>query len=313
MSARASVSVLLATSNRSASLLQAVRSILAIDDDFELFVVDQSDEDAFAEWPADMQGDRRLVHHRMERRGLSAARNVGMRLCRGDIVVMTDDDCEVPRDWLRQIERAFARSRRIGMLFGNVRPAPFDGSKGTVPAYVRKEPFLGRRARDKNHIEGMGACMALRRELWDSVGGFDELLGAGGRFPAAEEGDLVLRALRKGYHVYETPEVELTHHGFRTWEEGARLVRSYWYGTGAMFAKNLKLAPLSTSRLLAGLAWRWFFGQSHVAASLGRVANRRSKLLAFGKGVLAGLRVKVDRVSGCFETAYSEAPGDPLL
>ena len=80
--------------------------------------------------------------------------------------------------------------------------------------------------------------MALRRELWQRLGGFDEMLGAGGCFGAGEEGDFALRALRGGYHVYETPEVVLTHLGFRTWEEGRRLIPNYWYGTGAMFAKK---------------------------------------------------------------------------
>jgi GT2 family glycosyltransferase len=300
------MSVVLATCNRSGPAARAIRSILANSGDFELVIVDQSEDDESTPSFETVPGGPAVVYHRTARSGLSSARNAGIRLSRGELIAMTDDDCEVPEDWLQRLADVFERNHGIGMVFGNVVPGRFDASRGFVPAYVRSESFLGRRAGQKNHIEGMGACMALRRSLWVRLGGFDETLGVNRRFPAAEEGDFALRALRSGCQVYETPEFSVTHHGFRTWEQGKTLTVKYWYGTGAMYAKNLKLAPLSTARLLAGLGVRLIVGgSSRTAKSLGPIATRRAKLRAFMGGFVSGLRCRINPESECFEVNHA--------
>ena len=297
-----SVSVVLATCNRHASLVRSIRSILAIEDAFEFVIVDQSEGDAgLPSFLPESGNGSRVRYYRMARRGLSAARNAGIRMAHGEFIVMTDDDCEVPADWVHAARQAFKADPGIAMVFGNVLAGPCDESRGFIPNYVRARPFVGGSAGEKNGIEGMGACMALRRGVWRQVGGFDELLGSGQRFPAGEEGDFALRVLRSGYRVCETPDLEVTHHGFRTWNEGRVLARKYWYGTGAMFGKNLKLAPLSTVRLLVGLGVRFAMGGASLTArSFGRVGTRWTKATAFTRGLLVGLRCGVNPESGCF-------------
>lgn len=295
-------SIVLATCNRCGPAARAIRSILAIDGDFELVIIDQSEDDT--SW---LSFDRLVAHpkvryHKMPRRGLSAARNAGIRLSRGELILVTDDDCEVPANWLHAVLDVFQRDSRTALMFGNVVPGPFDATRGFIPAYVRSQPFLGSSVDRKNEIEGIGACMAFRRALWERLGGFDEMLGASQRFPAAEDADLALRALRSGFQICETPDVVVIHHGFRTWEAGKKLSRGYWYGTGAMFAKHVRLAPASTARLLAGLGWRFLSGRSSLAAqSLGGVVTHRARLAAFARGFVAGATVPVNRASECFE------------
>ena len=51
------------------------------------------------------------------------------------------------------------------------------------------------------------ACMAVRREVFDEVGGFDEALGV-----AFNDVDLCLRIRAKGYAVVWTPRAEMYHH-----------------------------------------------------------------------------------------------------
>lgn len=306
-------SVVLATCNRSESVVRTVRSLLAMQEEFDLVIVDQSEHDQHASFAPGRSGVT-IQYHQMDRLGLSAARNAGIRLCRGEIIAMTDDDCEVPENWLTALRRVFEHDDRIAMVFGNVVACRFDASRGFIPTYVRSAPFLGRSVREKNRIEGMGACMALRRDLWVRLGGFDEMLGVSRRFPAAEEGDFALRALRAGHRICETPEVIVTHHGFRTWDEGRRLIPSYWYGTGAMFAKNVKLAPVSTCGLLAGLGWRMLAGRASLTAeSFGQIATRRAKLSAFSRGFVAGLKCHVNRESGVFEPESRHAAATPPL
>lgn len=297
----ARISAVISTRNRASVFEVAVLSILRNDHpDFEVIVVDQSSdgltEAAFARFPA----DPRLHYRRSATTGRSAGLNAGIRDARGDLVAMTDDDCQVPPDWLRQIENAFALDRRIGIVFGNVLPAPQDRAAGCIPSYVRQQPFLARGIRDKNQVEGLGACMAVRRSVWQSLGGFDEMLGAGARFQAGEDGDLALRALLAGHRIHETPAVWLTHYGLRSWEQLPALIDGYWRGTGAMLAKPLKSGHWQMLPLLLRLVARWAVGSSTVGSSLGPRPRKIARLLSFCRGFLAGLACPVDRRTGRF-------------
>jgi GT2 family glycosyltransferase len=201
---------------------------------------------------------------------------------------MTDDDCVVDRSWAAEILRAFTRDPRIGLVFGNVVPAPFDRLKGFVPAYEREGPFLAAGLGKKLEVEGMGACMAVKRDAAIELGGFDERLGAGSPLGAGEDVDLTLRMLTSGYAVFETPDIRVTHHRFESWANSPGLVRSYWRGAGAALGKYVRQRPLSGSVLLARLAWRFVFGRSRVARSLGSHGSIVARVTAFVNGLGTG-------------------------
>jgi glycosyltransferase involved in cell wall biosynthesis len=303
----ARISAVISTRNRANAIQEAVRGILQNDHpDFEVIVVDQSADGLTEAALSPLMTDPRLRYLRSVTAGRSAGLNAGIREARGALVATTDDDCRVPADWLRQIEAAFAVDGRVGIVFGNVLPAPQDCAEGRIPSYIRQRPFLARSIRDKNQVEGLGACMAVRRDVWQSLGGFDEMLGAGARFPAGEDGDLALRALLAGYWIHETPAVWLTHYGLRQWDQMPALIDSYWRGTGAMMAKPVKTGHWQMLPLLLRLAARWAVGTSAVGSSLGPRPKRVARLLSFCRGSLAGVSTPVERKTGLFVTP---APG----
>jgi glycosyltransferase involved in cell wall biosynthesis len=298
------MSVVLPTRDRANVVANAVRTILQNDyPDFELVVVDQSDSDSTATALEPFFPDKRLHYLRTSARGRSAGQNAGFREARGRLVLVTDDDCTVPADWLRRFAAAFAEDSRIGVVFGNVLAGPEQSGAGRIPTYLRSQPFLARRLPDKLYVEGISSCLGVRRDVWEELGGFDEMLGVGGRFKAGEEGDIALRALLHGYWVYETPAVAATHHGFRKWEAIPALIESYWYGTGALMAKAVKAGHWAGLGLLLRLGGKWMTGRSMVAASLGRRETAR-KLLSFSRGFGAGARVRVEKGTGL----YTEDP-----
>lgn len=59
---------------------------------------------------------------------------------------------------------------------------------------------------------GMGASQAVRRDAIEGIGGFDELMGPGGRFPSSDDGDLALRImLIGGWSIHLTDNVGVVH------------------------------------------------------------------------------------------------------
>lgn len=295
------VTVVLSTRDRAGVIRHAVRTILENDHpDFEVVIVDQSDDRLTEDSLDGLLRDPRVRYLRSATRGRSAGLNAGIREAGGALILLTDDDCSVPGDWIQRFEAAFAVDDKIGIVFGNVLPAPQDHATGCIPAYIRHGPFLARGIRDKHRVEGVGACMAVRQSVWQSLGGFDEMLGAGSRFQAGEDGDLVIRALFAGHWIYETPAVSVTHHGHRSWEQLPALIHNYWLGTGAMMVKSFKMAPWRILPLLLRLAGKWAIGRSSVGASLGPRQRRLRKLWSFGTGFVAGATLLVDEATGLY-------------
>lgn len=306
------VSAVIATCNRGAAVERAVQSILANEPPvLEVIVVDQSDDDSTeAALRPLLAATDVLRYRRLPQPGLSRARNEAIRETAGDYIAITDDDCEVPRDWAERVVEALESDERIAIVFGNVLPAPFDAAAGFIPGYVRDDLFLADEPGKKAGIDGIGACMALRRSAWERLGGFDEMLGPGGAFPGGDEGDFAIRALANGWCVLETPNLSVEHHGFRTLDQAFDCMGTYARGTGAMMAKHVRCRTPHARRLLGAMAFRWSRGGVHQTAAIGDRRYRLRRLHAFATGFAEGARAPLDRAAVLFkpETAQRRMP-----
>jgi glycosyltransferase involved in cell wall biosynthesis len=284
--------VVLATRNRPEGVLRAARSVLASRVALELIVIDQSDTGQAEEALRSLAGDDRLSVVKSKQIGLSRARNVGWQKTSAKLLAFTDDDCETCPGWLEGLASALASDEHIGVVFGAVRAPDYDRSRGFVMAYSPAKFHVVRHIGEKARVEGVGACMAVRRSTLAAVGGFDEELGVGGRLCSAEDTDIAVRALLSGFYVCETPEAAVWHHGFRTWSVAQRVVRGYMVGLGAANAKMIRLAKQHAIRPLAALAWRWL--AKGPVVDLNHRPPRLVRLSSFLFGFRAGLSASLD-------------------
>ncbi len=81
--------------------------------------------------------------------------------------------------------------------------------------------------------------MAACRQILDAVGGFDERLGAGSGFPAADDNDLGFRLLKNGYEIVYVPEAVVYHRAWRPRSEYLSMRWRYGRGKGGFYAKHL--------------------------------------------------------------------------
>jgi glycosyltransferase involved in cell wall biosynthesis len=215
----------------------------------------------------------------------TAKLNEGIRSAQGDVVLVTDDDCRVPADWVERIVRPFANPV-VGVAFGPVQglsSLPGDSPPPVIPAGPAP-PELWNYAH--------GASMAVRRSAVFDVGGFDERLGPGA--PAhGEEADLVLRLAARGWTCEITDGASVQHLEWRDHDETARNLLVYEQGGGAYLGAGLRRDPRRVAKpFLLRLGHQrgiWRDG-----ATRGRwFAPRMS--LAFVAGVLRGVSLSPRR------------------
>jgi GT2 family glycosyltransferase len=87
--------------------------------------------------------------------------------------------------------------------------------------------------------------------VFDKVGLFDERLGPGTSFPAAEDNDLGYRLLEQGYCICYVPEAVVYHRAWRSERESLSLEWRYGVGRGAYYAKHMSWRdPYMFSRMV---------------------------------------------------------------
>lgn len=229
--------VVVCTRDRPAFALDAVRSILAATPaPREIVVVDQSsDSSRLAEAVSSLE---RVRHLPSETRGLSTARNLGARAASTEVIAYCDDDELATDGWVAALVRALDGEQVVAT--GRVLAGDREAEDGFVPATVLDERATVHRGRLRRDVLA-GGNMAIRRSDLGAVGGWDERLGAGSRYPAAEDNDLGFRLLEAGYAIAYVPEAALVH---RAWRVGRRypVVRwRYGLGKGGFYTKHAGL------------------------------------------------------------------------
>jgi hypothetical protein len=96
----------------------------------------------------------------------------------------------------------------------------------------------------------MAANMAVRKDLLEQIGGFDECLGAGSPYGGAEEMDVAYRIARAGWMIVRAVHPCVIHNGFRPKAEASALFTAYGAGLGAMYAKHVRCGDVNAARLL---------------------------------------------------------------
>jgi len=226
------LSVIISTFNRSEDLKIALdclkKQVLTSPVDYEVLIIDNNSTDdtksVVESFSPAFQG--RLKYFFEPRQGKPFAMNLGIKECKGEIIVMTDDDCSMESDYLENVYNTFKESGpNIGFIGGKIIPRWVNCSKpewfdNLEPDWF-KDFFWGPLAildyGDKPFIinwdlyesQGKkllyGANMAARKEIFLKYGDFDH------EKRITEDMEFQLRLLRAGVQVLYTPRVRVFH------------------------------------------------------------------------------------------------------
>jgi GT2 family glycosyltransferase len=220
------LSVVIPTHSTRELTLRCIASVLRADTSAEIIVVDDaSTDDTVAAI------GRRFPHVEVllneSSLGFSRTANRGLKAAEGDTLLLLNSDTEVSAPALAAARTAFDRDPELGVagaelrypdqrpqwsagreptglwLFGQASGLP--ALLGRIPGYRVLKP-VGRGARSSVDWVS-GAAMAIRREVWQNVGPFDE----GYRF-YCQDLEFCLAARDAGWEVAVVKDFEVTHH-----------------------------------------------------------------------------------------------------
>jgi glycosyltransferase involved in cell wall biosynthesis len=237
------LSFIICTRNRSSALPHALDSIIVASRTVpaiavEIIVVDNGSTDetmsVAKRWAETAVLAVKVIYE--PRQGLAIARNAGLREASGEILVFTDDDCQISPSYISQLLHHYSNDRQPVIRGGSVEL----GDPRDLAFTIKTDPRPARLTQDV-HPGGfvLGCNMSMSRDVLERIGLFDERFGAGGLFKAAEETDYFYRAYLAGIPVEYQPDMTVSHyHGRRDVRELSRLYHAYNVGNGALHAKH---------------------------------------------------------------------------
>jgi O-antigen biosynthesis protein len=225
---------------------------------FELLVVENRPEHSTVgvELGRQFRGDERIRYVEERQRGLSRARNAGLRAARGELVAFIDDDILVDEAWMGALRSGFDEAE-ADCVTGLILPLELETRAQVLverfssfgKGFLRRTYSADLPPEDQPLFPytagyfGSGANMAFRTDVARSLGGFDPALGAGTAARAGEDLDMCIRLLQAGGRLVYEPRAIVWHRHQDTHSRLRAQVFSYGVGLGAMLTKQLARGP----------------------------------------------------------------------
>jgi glycosyltransferase involved in cell wall biosynthesis len=243
---------------RISQLTESIESLLAMNyPNFEIIVVDNRPDRNGQPLPL-LSNDLRVRVEREPILGISAARNRGIAVSKGDFIAFTDDDVVVDPGWLRELARRFVQDPGIDAIGGMVRPKELD----TKPQYWFEEYFggfsksfraeawsldsVGRDDPLFPYAPGKfaaGCNMAIRKSTLQRLGGFNVYLGTGTPSKGGEDLAKFIDIILAGGTVVFEPNALVRHSHRRSEQDFMTQVFGYGTGLSAMYTALIVKDP----------------------------------------------------------------------
>ena len=204
--------------------------------EFEIIIVDDGSTD---DTPAKLAGlDPSVQVIRQANAGPGAARNTGFGRARAKLIFIMDCDDTVEPTFLAESVAAISETGpRTGFAFSHERKI---GHRQQINQCYFK-------LFDQLFINRVPCCMVVRREAWESVGGFDAEMRDG-----YEDWEFTIRLGRAGYYAVVVPKILFN---YRTRDDGLMMSRST-YMHGALW-RRIRAKHHDAYRLPALLKLWW--------------------------------------------------------
>lgn len=195
--------------------VETLRNSISDGIEYEIIVVDDGSDQANASKLLSLANERTQVLRSESNHGYAAANNLGANAAEGELLALINNDLEFEIGWLEPMLRGI-ELRNVGIV-GNVQFAAstgeidhagflFDG-KGQLRHKQSPNRRFGSTPSYSRFHAVTGACMLIRKSVYDKLGGFDELYENG-----CEDIDLCFKAQGKGLKILVANKSIIRHH-----------------------------------------------------------------------------------------------------
>lgn len=175
-----------------------------------------------------VDSDQRFKYLKKNNGGLATARNLGVKVSRGEYILPLDSDNLIRPDFTKKALEVFQQKKNIGVVYSD---ANFFGSKTGL---WEVGEFSKYKLLDENYID---ACAVIKKSLFDKVGGYDENLPYQGH----EDWELWLKVLSTNFSFYYLREI-----GFDYRVSKDSMINRF---SEEMMVKNIKYIKFKHSQL----------------------------------------------------------------
>lgn len=218
------------TGNRETKLRMCLESIQAnMYSPFEILVIQQSKKADNFRFP--------IRTYKIERKGAGYGKNVGIFFSKGEILLFTDDDCIVSKNWINAIVREMLNNPKVAAVFGRVLPYKKTEKNGFYcPSIVTRKIRQVFSTQVYHDQVGSGNNMAIRKDVLEKVGGFREWLGPGSIGANADDAEMIIRLLTNNNTILYSPKSVVFHNRWISLHELHIQNNEYIRGEAACYA-----------------------------------------------------------------------------
>ena len=142
--------------------------------------------------------------------GPDRARNLGARVATSDIIYFVDAEVVVSASAIGKVKKAFGSDSELAALIGSYDDEP--GASNFLSQYKNLFHHYNHQIANEEAFTFWGACGAIRREVFLSLGGFDESY----QRPSIEDIELGYRIRGAGYKIRLWKDLQVKH--LKRWE-----------------------------------------------------------------------------------------------
>ncbi|MDQ0214455.1 GT2 family glycosyltransferase [Oikeobacillus pervagus] len=208
-------SIIIITRNGLSFTKECITSIFQhTKENFELVLIDNGSTDGTLEFLQTVP--RARIISNKENKGFPGGCNQGLRIARGENIVLLNNDTVVTKDWLKRLIWSLNNHYSCGII----------GPRSNFILPHQSIPQLSYKTMDQMHefanewsqknemksyeVDNLsGVCMIFKRDLIDKIGGLDERFSPG----YYEDTDFCIRALIYGTRLLVANDVFIHHYG----------------------------------------------------------------------------------------------------
>ena len=189
------------------------------------------------------KNEPRVKYIHIEEAGACRAKNASIQAARGEVIAEIGDDAEAAPDWLETMVTYFSDHPDVYVVGGSViKPTKVKRGLAVCPSVEPSEkvydPGIMESPPDGWNL--ISCNLGLRKDVFKVIGYYDDYLGPGSVFPAADDTDLLLRMEAAGIKMGSTPRMVVNHtYGYRYGLKNfMKHQYNYSYGNGGLAAKR---------------------------------------------------------------------------